>query len=197
MMRLKSAFLEMAFAAIPLVPVMLVLWRRRFHDVRKTAVYTLFALYLAAVYSLVGLPSVNYVRFHLNLNVIPFLGIIADLKNSLLNVLLFIPLGLFLSCLWVKFRSVKAVALHGFLVALAIEALQIFTFRATDVNDLITNTTGAVLGWCLARIAMKRFPRLCCACESKDLTVLYGTVLAVMFFVHPYLSNFFWGLIPW
>ena len=82
----------------------------------------------------------------------------SDCKNSLLNVLLFVPLGFFLPLFWKKFSAFGYTLLFGFCTSLLIELLQIFTFRATDVNDLMTNTVGTVLGYLLARIVLKLFP---------------------------------------
>ena len=63
---------------------------------RRTAGYLLFSVYLAAVDSVVGLPSITYIRFSLNLNLEPFAYMFSDYVTSLLNVILFTPLGLLL-----------------------------------------------------------------------------------------------------
>lgn len=188
------AALEMMAGAVVFLPVMAVLDRVRFRSLRKTALYSLFGLYLLAMGGLVGLPSIYYFRFGANLNLIPFYGMLQDFKNSLLNVALFVPLGIFLHCLWQK--SLKAVTLEGFFMALTIEFLQIFTFRACDVNDLITNTLGAVLGFLMAQAAVKLFPRLAAVgFDAKDRFIVYGAVLAVMVLAQPVIANFLWGLI--
>ena len=105
---------EVSCAAVLLLPVFLVLNRRLFRDGKKTTAYFLFACYLAAVYALVGLPNVTYVRLELKLNWIPFMGMIGDLKNSILTVALFLPLGMFLPVLWKKYRVMKRTVLFGF-----------------------------------------------------------------------------------
>lgn len=188
MVRIFAALVETAAAAVPLIPLMILLFRGG----KQRAVYTLFALYLAAVGSLVGLPSLFYVRFGGNFNLIPFQGMIQDLKNGVLNVLLFVPLGFFLPCLWQKFRSCKAAVWEGFCLSLVIEVLQIFTFRATDVNDLIHNTLGTILGWALAIGLAKKCPG---AKTSRERFVIYGVVLAVMFTVQPLIANIFWKVL--
>ncbi len=60
---------------------------------------------------------------------------------------LFVPFGFFLPILWDKFRNIKNIALMGFIVTSLIEISQIFTFRTSDINDIITNTVGTIIGY--------------------------------------------------
>lgn len=190
--QLLYASVDMIAAAIPLIPMMILLNRAKFHNGKRTAVYTLLALYLGTMGALVGLPNVAYVRLGGNFNLIPFRGMIADLRNGMLNVLLFVPLGIFLPCLWQKFRSLKAIALEGFWISLVIEVLQIFTYRATDVNDLIHNTLGAVLGYGISRLLTRNHPG---AENSRERFWVYGAVAVAAFFIQPLIANFFWSII--
>lgn len=191
MARILFALREVFCGAVVLLPVCLLLNKAVFHNGRKTALYFLFTCYLAAIYVLVGLPNVTYVRLELNLNAVPFLGIVEDLKNSILNVLLFVPLGFGLPALWEKYGEGKRTVLFGLGVSLAIELLQIFTLRATDVNDLITNVLGTALGFFLARILGLRGGE-----KHRELYLLLAVTFAVMFFVQPFLSASVWNLMP-
>lgn len=69
------------------------------------------------------------------------------------NLLLFVPLGFFLRLLWN--RSVSNTALTGFAFSLLIEISQLFNRRSTDIDDLLTNTLGAVLGCMLCMFVVK------------------------------------------
>lgn len=90
----------------------------------------------------------------------------------------------------------KKMVLLGFLTSLSIEVLQIFTFRATDVNDLITNVTGTIIGYFISRVIIKKSPQLDKLGRWEgELYLLYGTVAAVMFFVQPLIYPFLWRLI--
>ncbi|QYN23966.1 VanZ family protein [Amycolatopsis sp. DSM 110486] len=74
-------------------------------------------------------------------------------QQAALNVLLFVPLGIFARILWRR-GLVGALAV-GAAVSLAIEITQLtanfgtapFVYRIFDVDDLMTNTFGAGLGW--------------------------------------------------
>lgn len=197
-MILISTALEMLAAAVFLVPAYLIWNGRGLHSWKKSSLYFLFSLYLAAVYALVGMPNVTYVRFELNLNLIPIVGFITDLRSSFLNVLLFIPLGLLLPVFWTAFRARKKTVLFGFVMSCAIELLQIFTFRATDVNDLITNTFGTFLGYIAAHVLMKRCPaigKLVQEDKTWELYAVCGITFGVMFFLQPFAFSLLWELV--
>lgn len=180
--------LDTLAAGLFLVPLYLMLQRYRYKDWKTTAWYLCFALYLCAVYAVAGLPSVNYIRMDFNYNAVPFLYMFSDLENTILNVVLFLPLGFFLSLLWPRFDSLWKAAAMGLAISAGIEFLQLFTFRATDINDLMTNTLGAFLGCCAAKAAKRAFhPPIH---SPGELTVICGSVFGVMFFLHPLLTTF-------
>ncbi len=70
--------------------------------------------------------------------------------NLLLNIALFLPLGLLLPRLCRWFRKWYRAIFAGFLLSLTVELLQLGLSMGTfDVDDLFANTLGAVLGCCL------------------------------------------------
>ena len=75
---------------------------------------------------------------------------INDVSNACLNVLLFVPFGFFLPVLWKEFRNAKKLFTAGFAMTSFIEIAQIFTGRATDIDDIITNITGTLIGYLIA-----------------------------------------------
>ena len=169
MYRILSAGLDTLAATIVLVPLLLVLGKLWFHSGKKTIYYSVFALYLTAVCAVTGLPSILDCRLDITLNFVPFLGMGADFKNCLLNVLLFVPLGVLVPLLCPEFRAPGKSILFGFCVSCLIEFLQLFTFRSTDINDIITNTVGTAVGSLLALIALKKWPKLSVFGKNKRL----------------------------
>lgn len=77
----------------------------------------------------------------------------------LANALIFVPVGFFPNLLWRRPRWWKGLAV-GFCTSFAIEFLQLFVNRSTDVDDLILNTTGAFLGGLVALLLGKLVPKL-------------------------------------
>ena len=141
--------LSAAVVALPLV------WLyQRFRGERGWTRYVLsglFVLYLCEMFDVVGIPAAQYIRWEPNLSLIPFsdethwLGV-----QRVLNAVMFAPFGFLLPVLWRGCRKWSVTTLAGFLLSLTIEILQMFCFRATDVDDLLMNTLGAFLGYCLA-----------------------------------------------
>ena len=195
MYRVFAMCLEAGIAAVILIPVFWILNRYRFRNPRRAVCYLVMSLYLAAVDAVVGLPSLLYIRFDRNINLVPFAYMFSDYRNSLLNVLLFVPLGFFLPVLWKRFRSFFWTALFGLGFSLAIELLQLLTFRATDVNDLMTNTAGTILGWCLGWLVLKLFPSIRPSWKTRELAVVFGVTFGVMFLAQPFLSEVVWQLV--
>ena len=141
--------LSAAVVALPLV------WLyQRFRGERGWTRYVLsglFVLYLCEMFDVVGIPAAQYIRWEPNISLIPFsdethwLGV-----QRVLNAVMFAPFGFLLPVLWRGCRKWSVTTLAGFLLSLTIEILQMFCFRATDVDDLLMNTLGAFLGYCLA-----------------------------------------------
>ena len=188
-------FIEILISAIVLIPVFVLLNRTMFHNIRKTILYFVFAVYLAAVYLFVGMPTLQFMRFEVSLTLIPFLPMVADFKNTILNIILFVPLGIMLPFLWKKYNTLKATAVFGFMMSLSIELLQLFTYRATDINDLIANTLGTVLGYFFFRMISYLAPSVRNDAKRKtEVTAVIVPVILVMFFVQPYLASIFYKI---
>lgn len=144
---------------------------------------------------LVGFPNLMTLNIDLSVNIIPFLDMIPDFKNACLNVLLFVPFGIFLPALWSGFRSLRRTVLTGLAVSGVIELAQLFTFRTTDINDLITNTLGAALGFCIAKEFTQNFSTHTAAADGRDFYTICGLTAGIMFFLQPYASMLLWNII--
>lgn len=165
-----------------------------------------FAFYLIGVFFVTGIPTFDSLRIELHFQWIPLIDIVNDpvgyLKNTVLNIILFIPMGFLLPALWKEYRSFKATLFFGFCVTLMIEILQIFTFRLTDIDDLITNTLGTAAGYYLWKMSAKRIVKK--PSEGYVANKMSGKyepiiILAVMFLIHfflkPLVLNAVWDMI--
>ena len=190
MYRIYSTGIETAAASAILIPILFLYQIFIFHNIKKTASYVIFTLYLTAMCLLVGFPCVTGIKIGWSYNFIPLYGMLNDIINSYLNVLLFIPLGIFVPCLWPEYRSMMKTVGLGLMTSLGIEILQIFTFRATDINDLITNAAGTMIGYLIGKLIINRFPQLnWLGCKERELYLLYVTVGVVMFFSQPFIQS--------
>lgn len=188
--------IEILISLMILIPVFWVLNKVRFHNTKETMGYFVFAVYLAAVYLFVGMPTLQFMRFDLSFTYLPFLPMIADLKNTILNVFLFVPMGFLLPFLWKRYTGLTGTLLFGFRMSFAIELLQIFTYRATDINDLIANTLGTALGYCLFRGISRVIPSASkFSQEENQVICVLFSVFVPMFFIQPYLAGLYYKLI--
>lgn len=180
---------DAAVSALILIPLFLHMDKTYFHDRKRMIGYVLFAVYLSGMFAVVGLPDIRYVRFSPRINTVPFLYMFSDLTNTVLNVVLFVPLGFFLPVFWEKFLPFPRAVLFGFFTSLLIESLQIFTLRATDINDLMTNTMGTFLGWAAARLLLPLFPNWQPGHRVWEVYIVSAAAFGVMFFLQPFLAD--------
>ena len=90
--------------------------------------------------------------FWLNLKPFVYLFDYPTMKEALLNLIgntaMFVPLGIVWPCVFKKLNTHGKVIGSGFGVSLTIELLQLpFFGRSTDIDDLILNTLGYLLGY--------------------------------------------------
>lgn len=70
----------------------------------------------------------------------------------ILNIIMFIPLGFLLPYIWKSFRNLKYIIFSSFIFSLSIELTQLLNKRTTDIDDLIMNTIGGILGFIIFKI---------------------------------------------
>ena len=81
----------------------------------------------------------------------------SPVEDCILNIVLFIPFGFLLPFIWKK-ATWWRVLLVGLLVSIAIESLQYaFHLGCCDVDDLIHNSAGTLLGLGLRTLLLKIF----------------------------------------
>lgn len=74
---------------------------------------------------------------------------------ALLNVAMFVPLGVLLPLLHPRMKKWYRTMAAGFLCSLAVELAQLLLRRGIwDVDDLFCNTLGCLLGWCAVMVVL-------------------------------------------
>lgn len=142
------------------------------------AAVLIFCYYLIGILTMTGIGKLE--SFEPRIVLIPFLDMISGPIDTLLNVVLFVPLGFFLPFLWERWEHIGSVALTGFLFSLSIEIVQMFGHGATDINDLITNTVGACLGYLIYKLLSKLIPKEWCRMFQSNGT---KAIIDVVFFI--------------
>lgn len=206
MVRLLSMGIDVFASAIFVIPAVFILqyavWKQRIFS--KMAAVMVFMFYLVAVFSVVGIPTVTSWHANPTFNLIPIIDIVNSpldyIRNTVLNIALFVPFGFLLPTVWKEYRSLSTVALAGLMLSVLIEVLQIFTFRLTDVDDLITNTAGAVLGFYMVRLFSLRLPFRLAGNEEKSYSkyepvIILAVAFLIAFCLKPFVSDAVWNKI--
>ena len=147
---------EAAFTAIWLL-VRISIWiRQKSIDWKREAVLALMYINLAVIIRFVLFPR-DLVDGHIQplvfdaVTAFPFFDYdnVRDIVwNVIGNVAMFIPTGIVLPIVYRRLNSLWKVAAVGAFISLCTEILQLpFPSRASDVDDLILNTLGVVVGY--------------------------------------------------
>lgn len=208
-----SSLYSLACALLPCVAVLL--GRRRAGTRVQRLWVLLFCLYLWQVYDLTGVGGVSDILMQLrifdDLNIHSLSSLLAALHapngpdvfrstvnllplqnlstDFLLNIALFLPFGYLLPMLWRSHRSLRSVALSGAAFSLLIECSQLLTSRACDIDDLIANTLGAVLGyfswWFFGQLFGKHL-RQTPSGRREPWLLMAASFSGMFFFYHPF-----------
>ena len=120
------------------------------------------------------------------INLIPFRDGIS--LSMILNVVMFMPLGFLLPLLWKEYQSLVRTAIIGFCFSCGIEFCQFFNRRVSDVDDLLMNTLGAILGWLIwivfSRITHLKYGRRNQGFGGKEGAVYLALSLVGQFFLY-------------
>lgn len=178
--------------------ILLYFWRLKKSGKKQEPIHiacaALFCYYLIGILTMTGIGKLK--TFSPRIVLIPFVDMIGGPVDTILNIILFVPLGFFLPLLYKKYTRFSSVALTGFLFSLSIEMIQMFGRGATDINDLITNTAGAYLGCFIygklsGWISKKACEKFRADKVSDGVEVLFFTVwsFAVMVTIQPMLIS--------
>lgn len=148
------------------------------HSKKRTFITLLFLWYLCAVAAITVIPirasRTQNLDHHFNFTPVinsykRFVYVeetkdvhgIRNFRGNLIgNILMFIPLGIFLSLLYRKrFLNVVMIAALSSCLIEFLQYLNMFMgyYRYVDVDDVILNTLGGVIGFCIVRIGPSRF----------------------------------------
>jgi glycopeptide antibiotics resistance protein len=103
------------------------------------------------------------------INLIPFGSIIETIRYTgsygqiIGNIAMFVPFGFLLPCINNTISSYKSILKISFIASLCIELIQLLgsliykaSFRFADIDDIILNTLGAVIGFLIIKLIRKK-----------------------------------------
>lgn len=133
------------------------------NSLSKTMISLSFVIYLLLLTWIIvfkfrlDITSLKYIR---SINLIPFKAnpIVSGMKETLINLLLFIPLGMHLKFIFKSNKFLNVVII--IFLSLSFESLQyILHIGVSDITDIIMNTLGGIIGMILISILFNLFSR--------------------------------------
>lgn len=94
-----------------------------------------------------GYWGISLIPFATIRSYIKYSGIFHALLNILGNVILFIPIGFIFPLILIRYRDLKRIAVLSISISLFIEFIQFFVGRSCDIDDLILNFVGGIIGY--------------------------------------------------
>lgn len=110
--------------------------------------------------------------------------------SFVLNIIMFMPLGFLLALIWWEYRIWTRIAVTGFGFSALIEFAQLFSNRTADIDDLMANTVGALLGYCLWKAVCSRCGKLVKPkgiCKKEAVWYIGLAALGIFLFYNPFL----------
>ena len=176
-----TEMLQVCLFTAPIYLVCRILWLRLAR--RKWAVnwwhevgLLLFVCYLVGICSITMNPvsiAISVANGHFgpgfdSVNLVPFRQIaeygsmmsMHEIVNLLGNILMFSPTGFFAVWLWRQRHPLVAGALWTMAFSVLIEFVQLFSMRGTDIDDVILNTAGGLIGALVGVLLAKLMPKL-------------------------------------
>ena len=174
MIEIQFLFLEVFFAIIWLVIRAIVLIKQKHIDWKQETMLLLMYINLAVIIRFTFFPMSKVdgqvqplifdseTAFPFRVNLLPLVNLLdyGSKRDLLLNVIgnvaMFIPSGIVLPIIYKRLNTFAKVILAGGGISLCIEIIQLpFSVRATDIDDLILNTVGVIIGYGIYSVLAK------------------------------------------
>ncbi len=152
-------FAAMAIMAVGFTPLCFAL-RKRVSPLRQLAWFLFAVSFLVIIvptvlWDVVSIISGAFEVTEHTLNLIPFkfiteswdMGARKQLTQTIANILMFMPLGFIFPVAFMGMRTFAKTTVCMLVFSFLIELVQYFIGRSADVDDLILNTVGGIIGY--------------------------------------------------
>lgn len=189
---LRNSILMGIIIYILIYGVLLISKRRKVVDIKQIISEAMLSIYTISLLKITGIIGMKFYFWDVmngryNLSLILFEDV--SLIMLFLNLLLFVPYGILLPCVF-KNLNIKKVVMIGFFTSLSIEVTQLFGGRYTEIDDLIINTLGTLVGFIIYSYTTKNIfkvnntkrNKLCCIIQVtrkwvKEMKLMYNILV--------------------
>ena len=156
---IKSVFMDVIPDIWPMLIIILVIvcslrityiiTRHKRFQLHKEIIYLIAIVYILCLFHVVTFQDINYGES----NFVPFkeifrysIGSDKFLKNVLGNIMLFIPYG-FLASYFLNNKKLSVITVLTIIATTTIETVQYYIGRVFDIDDIILNVLGSIIGF--------------------------------------------------
>lgn len=144
-------FTFMVFVSVLFFLVEIIFFRKRISNKWQMAKNAIFISYIVVLLRITGLAEMKLSLYTLRIggymrNLVPFENICWS--QAVANIILFVPLGLLVPIVFTRKRwSLVSIFILSFMATLIIEIIQMSGGRCFDVDDIIMNVLGGIMGY--------------------------------------------------
>lgn len=148
---MKKIFIRILFVMYLLVLIYILFLNNKYRYNFHNCGYTLFSSKYLNLCNFI--PFRNIYRFMYRIFISKY-NIIVALRNLFVNIVLLLPLGIFLPLLnKLKFNNIKNITKVLFIFSLTIELVQFITLTGVfDIDDILINIIGGILGYFIYKV---------------------------------------------
>ena len=156
---IKSVFMDVIPDIWPMLIIILfivcslifsyIITRHKRFQLHKEIIYLIAIVYILCLFHVVTFQDINYGES----NFVPFkeifrysIGSDKFLKNVLGNIMLFIPYG-FLASYFLNNKKLSVITVLTIIATTTIETVQYYIGRVFDIDDIILNVLGSIIGF--------------------------------------------------
>ena len=152
-------------------------------DISKELMMLTFVVYILCLFQIVTSNDVSGVH---GINITLFkeltryqIGTRLFYRNIVGNIIMFIPFGFFTSY-YLKLERKSFIFFLSIIVSVVIELIQLKIGRAFDIDDILLNIIGSMVGYYLYRIIDKIFGKLSDTLKGTLIIVFFLTTLIIL-----------------
>lgn len=149
------AIIGFLVACILYLPVYFILRKKKIPFIKQFSCLLLgFSIFIILTVT-IFLGGIDFNPQYNLINLVPFkflietydMGYREMMSQVVANIIMFVPIGLLLPIVLKKCREFKYTCLYSLLFTFSIEFVQYFIGRSCDIDDIIMNFIGSVLGY--------------------------------------------------
>lgn len=161
----RLAIIFIIIISILYLPILFKLKKKGKTVIRQLSYIGLICSIILIIFATCLFMPINFHPEQYTLNLKPFnwIGTIDGFDKFVVekipNIMLFIPLGFFVPAVFKNMRKFWKTSLLAFAVTFSIEFFQYFAGRSSDIDDIIMNLLGAIIGYVLFELFNRCFTR--------------------------------------